>query len=232
LSAQQKGSGWWDIICHQRHLHSPGAGVDSGTAIKIREDGSWTYRCQHGHCAELKPRDLYRYLSEKGFNLTPPQHKIYIKRIDRDRLVFDETVVELEDFSFLDPNDGGANEEVDYPDPEFGGGGGGLSGSGGAPATSSDKPTIYIDPGHLPSIVRSCSNILDDVIFKRGIYLVRIGRGSELEDGLSRIGTQPVVLPVTRPWLVRELTERAVFLRWNEKINDYKVIYYAGEWYR
>ena len=224
LSAQQKGSGWWDIICHQRHLHSPGAGVDSGTAIKIREDGSWTYRCQHGHCAELKPRDLYRYLSEKGFNLTPPQHKIYIKRIDRDRLVFDETVVELEDFSFLDPNDGGANEEVDYPDPEFGGGGGGLSGSAGAPASSSGKPTIYIDPGHLPSIVRSCSNILDDVIFKRGIYLVRIGRGSELEDGLSRIGTQPVVLPVTRPWLVRELTERAVFLRWNEKINDYKVI--------
>jgi putative DNA primase/helicase len=29
---------------------------------------------------------------------------------------------------------------------------------------------------------------------------------------------------VTRAWLVRELTERAVFLRWNEKINDYKVI--------
>ena len=225
MSAQQKGSGWWDIICHQRHLHSVGAGVDSGTAIKIREDGSWTYRCQHGHCADMKPRDLYRYLSEKGFNLTPPQHKIYIKRIDRDRLRFDESVVDGDNFSFLDPDDGGANEEVDYPDPEIGGGGAGISSMPSSVLSlGPGKPTIYIDPGHLPSIVKSCSKILDDVIFKRGIYLVRIGRGSELEDGLSRIGSQPVVLPVTRPWLVRELTERAVFLRWNEKINDYKVI--------
>jgi putative DNA primase/helicase len=224
MSAQQKGSGWWDIVCHQRHLHSPGAGVDSGTAIKIREDGSWTYRCQHGHCAELKPRDLYRYLSERGFDLTPPQHKIYIKRVDRGSLKFDASIVVGEDFSFLDPDDGGANDEVDYPDPEHGGGSGGSIGSASLPSGGAGKPTIYIDPGHLPSIVKSCSKILDDVIFKRGIYLVRIGRGSELEDGLSRIGNQPVVLPVTRSWLVRELTERAVFLRWNEKINDYKVI--------
>ena len=224
LSAQQKGSGWWDILCHQRHLHSPGAGVDSGTAVKIREDGSWTYRCQHGHCADIKPRDLYRYLSENGFEPTPPQHKIYIKRVDRDRLIFDPVVATDENFLFLDPDDGGVNEEVDYPDPEHGGGGGGGSfGSGALTSGGAGKPTIYIDPGHLPSIVKSCSTILDDVIFKRGIYLVRIGRGSELEDGLSRIGNQPVVLPVTRPWLVRELTERAVFLRWNAKSNDYKV---------
>jgi hypothetical protein len=223
LSAQQKGSGWWDMLCHQRHLHSPGAGATTGTAVKIREDGSWTYRCQHGHCADLKPRDLYRYLSESGFALTPPQHKIYIKHIDRDRLKFD-VVAQDDDFSFLDPDDGGANEEVDYPDPEIGGGGVGGSGPIQSSTGGSGKPTIYIDPGHLPAIIKSCAALLDDVIFKRGIYLVRIGRGSELEDGLSRIGNQPVVLPVTRAWLVRELTERAVFLRWNEKINDYKVI--------
>ena len=63
-SAQQKNSGWWDIQCLQRHLHTKG--VDDGTAVKVRADGSWTMKCQHGHCADLKARDLYRWLVEQG----------------------------------------------------------------------------------------------------------------------------------------------------------------------
>lgn len=222
LSAQQKGSGWWDMLCHNRGLHSTGAGVDSGTAVKIRQDGSWTFRCQHGHCADLKPRDLYRYLSEQGFVPTPPQHKIYIKRIDPAEL-FDLASCTEDDFSFLDPDDGGAGEEVDYPDPEIGGGGAGTPMSAGGLGSGGGKPCIYIDPGHLPRMVHECAEILNDVVYKRGIYLVRIGQGCELVDGLSRIGTQPIVMPVTRAWLVRELTQRATFMRWNVKANDYKV---------
>ena len=221
-SAQQKGSGWWDITCHQHQLHTKG--VDNGTAVKVRADGSWTMKCQHGHCADLTPRDLYRWLVERGNAVTPPQHRIYVERIDRARLPFANELVDEEDFSFLNPDDGGAGDEVDYPDPEEAGGGGGSSnaptpGSGGA-----GKPVIYIDPGMLPSILRQCAGLLDEVVFKRSLYLVRIGQGSEVQDGLSRLSSQPVVLPVTRYWLVRELTERAEFMRWDLRKDDYKIV--------
>jgi hypothetical protein len=220
-SAQQKGSGWWDVYCHQRHLHT--TGVDNGTAVKIREDGSWTYKCQHGHCAELTPRDLYRWLVEQGYQVTPPQHRTNVSRIDRSRLAFDVTAEAVPDeFAFLDPDDGGASEEVDYPDPEFSGGGANVSGGGNGNGASG-RPTIYIDPGMLPSILRQCATLVDEVVFKRSIYLVRIGRGMELSDGLMRTGSQPVVMPVTRYWLLRELTERAVFQRWDKRMQDYKV---------
>lgn len=223
-SAQQKGSGWWDITCHQQHLHTKG--VDDGTAVKIFADGGWTWKCLHGHCAHLTPRDLYRWLVEHGHAATPPQHRLYVARIDRARLPFDATPeIDAEDFSFLDPDDGGAGEEVDYPDPEEVGGGGGsgpvASGGGGGGA---GKPVIYIDPGMLPPVLRQCASLLDDVVFKRGMYLVRIGQGAELQDGLSRISSQPIVMPVTRYWLVRELTERAEFQRWDKRSNDYRVI--------
>ena len=221
-SGFQKGSGWWDIHCHQRHLHTKG--IDNGTAVKIREDGSWTYKCQHGHCAELTPRDLYRWLVEQGFSVTPPQHRTRVSRIDRSRLSFDDASADEEDeFAFLDPDDGGAGEEVDYPDQEFSGGSGGVSGRSGS-GSSAGRPTIYIDPGMLPSILRQCAELLDEVVFKRGVYLVRIGRGLELSDGLSRTAMQPVVMPVTRYWLLRELTERATFQRWDRRMNDYKVV--------
>jgi putative DNA primase/helicase len=216
---QQKGSGWWDVTCFQRHLHTNG--VDNGTAVKVREDGSWTFKCQHGHCSDLTPRDLYRWLVEQGFSVTPPQHRTNVARIDRDRLSFEVPAAEVDEFGFLDPDDGGAGDEVILPDPEFDGGGNvpiGTAGGGGG-----GRPVIYIDPGMLPSIVKQCAALLDDVVFKRGIYLVRIGHGAELVDGLSRIGTQPVVLPVTRPWLIRELTALATFQRWDKKSNDYKV---------
>lgn len=218
-SIQQKGSGWWDVTCYQRHLHTNG--TDNGTAVKVREDGSWTYKCQHGHCADLKPRDLYRWLVEQGFAVTPPQHRTNVARIDRSRLSFGVTAPELDEFAFMDPDDGGAGDEVIFPDPE-------LDGNGNAPVASAGgaggRPVIYVDPGMLPSILKQCADLLDTVVFKRGIYLVRIGHGAELVDGLSRIGTQPIVLPVTRPWLIRELTSLATFLRWDKRTNDYKVI--------
>lgn len=224
-SAQQKGSGWWDITCHQHRLHTKA--LDDGTAVKVRADGSWTWKCLHGHCASQTPRDLYRWLLEQGHPVTPPQHRIYVARIDRARLPFAlPQAPDPEDFSFLDPDDGGAGDEVDYPDPEEigNGGGAGGSGNGGAGGATPPKPVIYIDPGVLPSVLRQCAQVLDDVVFKRGMYLVRIGQGSEVQDGLSRLSTQPIVLPVTRYWLVRELTERAEFQRWDRRMNDYKVI--------
>lgn len=225
-SAQQKGSGWWDITCHQHHLHTKG--MDDGTAVKVRNDGSWTWKCLHGHCADQTPRDLYRWLVEHGQTVTPPQHRIYVARIDRARLPFTQpSVPDDEDFTFLDPDDGGAGEEVDYPDPEEqggGGNGGGNPGAAGGGSGGSAKPVIYIDPGLLPSVMRQCATLLDDVVFKRGMYLVRIGQGAEIQDGLSRLSNQPIVLPVTRNWLVRELTERAEFQRWDIRKNDYKVV--------
>ena len=220
-SGHQKGSGWWDIRCHQSHLHTKG--VENGTAVKIREDGTWAYKCQHGHCADLMPRDLYRWLVEQGYSVTPPQHRTNVARIDRARLPFSQTPQgeEEDEFGFLDPDDGGANEEVDYPDPELSGGGaGGITASG----PGGSRPEIYIDPGFLDSIVKSCAQLLDDVVFKRGDYLVRIGRASELSDGINRIGTQPLVISVKRQWLVRELTRRASFLRWDRRMNDHKVV--------
>lgn len=221
-SAQQKGSGWWDIQCLQHQLHTKG--VDNGTAVKIRQDGSWTMKCQHGHCADLTPRDLYRSLVEQGLTVTPPQHRIYVARIDRARLQFQSAALAEDDFSFLDPDDGGAGEEVDYPDPEEVGGGGAAGGSSAGAAGGMGKPVIYIDPGVLPAILQQCAQLLDDIVFKRGLYLVRIGQGSEIQDGLSRLASQPIVLPVTRYWLVRELTERAEFQRWDKRMQDYKVV--------
>ena len=222
-SGHQKGSGWWDVHCFQRHLHTKG--IDNGTAVKVREDGSWTYKCQHGHCADLTPRDLYRWLVEQGFAVTPPQHRTNVQRIDRSRLTFELPVADVDEFAFMDPDDGGAGDEVVLDDPELGGGGG-LSGAGGGVGGigGAARPDIYIDPGMLPSILQQCAHLLDEMVFKRGIYLVRIGQGAELVDGLSRLSTQPIVLPVTRYWLVRELTTLATFQRWDKKINDYKVI--------
>ena len=219
---QQKSSGWWDVHCFQRHLHTKG--VDDGAAVKVREDGTWTYKCQHGHCASLKPRDLHRHLNEMGLSVTPPQYRCNVLRIDRARLNFTLSD-DPESFTWLDPNDGGAGEEVDYPDPEESGGGG-SGGTNGGPGGGSGpiRPEIFIDPGMLPSIMQQCAQLLDEVVFKRGNYLVRIGMGSEVSDGLMRLAAQPVVVPVTRTWLMRELTERATFKRWDRRMNDYKVI--------
>lgn len=220
----QKSSGWWDIQCFQVSQHTNG--VDDGAAVKIRADGTWSFRCQHGHCEHLKPRDLYRWLVEHGQTVTPPQYRSNVKLIDRSRLQF-KTPDDPDDHSWLDPDDGGAGEEVDYPDPEeIGGGSGGGAGAGGGAggAAGPIRPEIFIDPGMLPSIMQQCASLLDEVVFKRGGTLVRIGMGSEISDGIMRLAAQPVVMPVTRTWLMRELTERATFKRWDRRINDYKVI--------
>jgi len=220
-SFSQKGSGWWDIRCVQANLHSKGD--ESGTAVKIRSDGSWTFSCQHGHCAHLKPRDLYRWLTEQGYEVSPPQSKANVRRIDRGQINFQaKSTIELDEFAFMDPDDGGAGEEVIFPDPELIGGGGGTAGGNGLGGGGA-KPVIHIDPGLLPSVMDKCASLVSDVVFKRGIYLVRIGLASELIDGLSRLANRPVLLSVTTYWLIRELTERATFMRWNIRANDYKV---------
>jgi hypothetical protein len=221
-SASQKNSGWWDIRCVQANQHTNGD--ESGTAVKIRNDGSWTFRCLHGHCADFTPRDLYCWLSEQGYEVAPPQAKTNIKRIDRGQINFlGKPQIELDEFAFMDPDDGSAGEEVIFPDPELAGGGAGSVGSGGSGGGSA-KPVIHIDPGLLPSILLKCSNLLSDMVFKRGVHLVRIGKSSELVDGLSRLAARPVLLSVTRYWMLRELTERATFMRWNMRLDDYKIV--------
>ena len=215
-SAQQKSGGWWDIECHQKSRHTQG--IDNGTAVKVREDGSWTYKCQHGHCSDLTPRDLHRWLVNQGHTLTPPQHRSNVARIDRSRLVFDSP--DMDEAALLGPDDGGANEEVDYPDPECSGAGAVAGGGGGG----KDLPLIYIDPGLIDRTIRQCAQTLDDVVFKRGEYLVRIGKACELSDGIRRAGTQPLVVSVKRQWLVRELTRRATFMRWDQSSKDYRVV--------
>lgn len=223
-SAQQKSSGWWDIECPQRRLHTKG--VDDGTAVKIRADGSWTMKCQHGHCADFKARNLYRYLVEQGLSVPPPQYRLHVQRIDRTRLPFDAPVLAEDDFSFLDPDDGGAGDDFDYPDPEEEGGTGGA-GNGGLPQVANqaprERPTIYVDPGLIPSILKQCAELVEHKVFKRGDALVRIGHAAELHDGLSRLASQPVVIRVNRQWLMRELSEQANFMKFDRRLNDYKV---------
>ena len=197
-SGHQKGSGWWDIHCHQRDLHTKS--LDNGTAVKVRGDGSWTYKCQHGHCADTTPRDLYNWLSSQGYKLTPPQHRPNVVRIDRARLQFSEG------------------------DEDSEGGGGGVGAIGHTSGSGGGRPTIYIDPGLLPQILQQCADLLDDVVFKRGPYLVRIGTSAEVIDGSMKLSMQPNVTPASRYWLLRELTVRAEFKRFDKRSNDYKVI--------
>ncbi len=221
-SAQQKSSGWWDIQCPQHHLHTKG--VDDGTAVKVRADGSWTMKCQHGHCADFKARDLYRHLVEQGLAVTPPQYRLHVQRIDRSRLPFPQAVLEDDDFSFMDPDDGNADEEVDYPDPEEEGPCGPVVVQSTDIATVIERPTIFVDPGLIPNILKQCAQLLEQHVFKRARSLVRIGHAAELHDGLSRLASQPVVVPVNRQWLMRELSEVAIFKRFDRRLNDYKVV--------
>ena len=69
-----------------------------------------------------------------------------------------------------------------------------------------------------------CADIRNDAVFKRGPHVVRIGRAFELSDNLQRSSMQPVVLGVTKQWLVRELTERATFNRYDKRMDDYRVV--------
>jgi hypothetical protein len=85
LRGAPKETGWWDIICPWSGEHSDGR--DDGTAIKIHGDGSWTFKCQHGHCADRKAGDLHHWLAESGYSVTAPGGPV--KRIDVSRLNFD-----------------------------------------------------------------------------------------------------------------------------------------------
>lgn len=221
-SAQQKNSGWWDIHCPQKHLHTKG--IDDGTAVKIHADGRWTMKCQHGHCAEYRARDLYRNLVEQGLSVTPPQYRQHVKQIDRSRLTFDTLEPDPEDFSFLDVHED-EYEDFDFPDPEE------ASNASGEQLNddplhvqTAERPTIFVDPGLIPSILKQCAQLIDAYVFKRGNVLVRIGKAAELNDGLTRFAAQPVIMIVNRQWLMRELTELAHFKRWDRRLNDYKVV--------
>ena len=203
-------TGWWEIRCIQSHLHTKG--VDSGAGVKVNANGSWTFRCQHAHCEALKPRDLYRYLVEHGHQVTPPQAALSVSRIDRSVLQFEDDA-----FAWMAPDDGPWEEPYFYPDPE-------LAAASPPIQGHVEKPTIFVDPGLLPSIVKQSCALLDAVVYKRGVQLVRIGRGAELADGLMRVGSQPVLLPVARQWIIRELTEKASFQRWDKRTQNYKVV--------
>jgi putative DNA primase/helicase len=69
-SSKPSNAGWWAITCPQVDKHTDQ--VDDGTAVMVRQDGSWTMKCQHGHCADLKPKDLYDQLASKGLTLPLP----------------------------------------------------------------------------------------------------------------------------------------------------------------
>lgn len=69
-SSKPSNSGWWAITCPQVNKHTDQ--VDDGTAVMVRQDGSWTMKCQHGHCADLKAKDLYDQLASKGITLPLP----------------------------------------------------------------------------------------------------------------------------------------------------------------
>jgi RepB DNA-primase from phage plasmid len=69
-SSKPSNTGWWDITCPQVHKHTDQ--VDNGTAVMVRRNGSWAMKCQHGHCDDLKPQDLYDLLVSKGLSLPHP----------------------------------------------------------------------------------------------------------------------------------------------------------------
>ncbi len=206
LSGQQKGSGWWDFECIQVDQHAKGD--RSGTAAKVRPDGSWTIKCQHGHCADLTPRDLFHWLRNRGHVISAPQHRNDVKRLDRSRLNFG--AAPGENFAEIWPEDGWTDAEYDWLDPEL------------ANEPKPQRPTIYIDPGDIDPIVSDCARLIEQEVFKRGGSLVRIGVGRDIDDGITRDRLQAVVVPINRHWLIRELSARANFMRWNQKIDDYK----------
>jgi hypothetical protein len=243
-SSQVKATGWWDIYCPQLDEHT--GGDDSGTAVKVNANGSWTFKCQHGHCADFKAKDLFRFLENSGHELTPPRFRTDVRRLVNPALLDFSAfgVIEEEDDDENPEEDAaqGHDEGEEHPEPveaeaherpeapaDAGGGGqagvpAGPGGPGGTSGGGSKKPQIYLDPGWLHRAVGQCAAILNEVVFKRGPHVVRIGRAFELSDNLQRSSMQPVVLGVTKPWLVRELTERATFNRYDKRMDDYRVV--------
>jgi putative DNA primase/helicase len=67
----------------------------------------------------------------------------------------------------------------------------------------------------------TCANLLKNVVFKRGGYLVRIGQEFTTQSGQQKMGYQACVARVTVNWLKRELTERASFLRYDSVAKDW-----------
>ena len=247
--SQPKATGWWDIYCPQLDLHT--GGDDTGTAVKVKANGSWTFRCQHGHCAEFKAKDLFRFLEDEGHELTPPRFRTDLKRVV-DPALLDFSALEViegqdeeddQEDDYVEDQDEGegegegeewglirdeAPEHAETP-PSTGGSGEadvppGPGGPGGTSSGGSKKPQIYLEPGWLHRVVGQCAAILNDAVFKRGPHVVRIGRAFELSDNLQRSSMQPVVLGVTKQWLVRELTERATFNRYDKRMDDYRVV--------
>ncbi|NBT72531.1 MAG: hypothetical protein EBT36_14475, partial [Betaproteobacteria bacterium] len=148
-----------------------------------------------------------------------PQAALSVSRIDRSVLQFEDDA-----FAWMAPDDGPWEEPYFYPDPE-------LAAASPPIQGHVEKPTIFVDPGLLPSIVKQSCALLDAVVYKRGVQLVRIGRGAELADGLMRVGSQPVLLPVARQWIIRELTEKASFQRWDKRSTGQCALF-AHRWVR
>lgn len=72
-TSKPSNTGWWDITCPQVDDHTDQ--LDNGTAVMVRSDGSWTLKCQHGHCSDLKPQNLYDLLVEQGHCLHTPNQR-------------------------------------------------------------------------------------------------------------------------------------------------------------
>lgn len=178
-SSKPSNTGWWDITCPQVHKHTDQ--VDNGTAVMVRSDGSWTVKCQHGHCADLKAQDMYAWLVQKGTPLTLPSES-NLGRITADFEQIEES-----------------------------------SSNAFCTESQNSKPTIKLQKGELPSTMLACANLLSNVVFKRSGFLVRIGQGSTIGNGQKKTWPQACVVRATSNWLKRELTERALFLKFDER---------------
>jgi hypothetical protein len=56
--------GWWEITCPWVDLHT--GEKDDGTAVIVKQDGSWGFNCFHSH--DHGAGDLYEHLTGLGFD--------------------------------------------------------------------------------------------------------------------------------------------------------------------
>lgn len=89
-ATKPSSSGWWDITCPQVDGHTDG--LDNGTAVMVRSDGTWTLHCHHGHCLDLKANVLYDELARQGYSVSHPHER-------------DPELIRM-DFELVDENEG------------------------------------------------------------------------------------------------------------------------------
>lgn len=69
VSDRLNARGWLEVQCLWEGEHTSGK---NGSALLVREDGTWAFKCQHGHCAHRGAREAWRRLLELGAELGPP----------------------------------------------------------------------------------------------------------------------------------------------------------------